>query len=57
MDILLNFEGTNRSKLETCGVLQESSMIKCFTIFGDNNCNKVNNSFFYTRKCPKGYFR
>lgn len=32
-------------------------MIKCFSIFGDNNCDRVGETFYYTRKCPKGYFR
>ena len=52
-----NFDGTNRSSLETCGVLQENSRTKCFSIFGNNNCVKIPNTLYFTRKCPKGYRR
>jgi hypothetical protein len=52
-----NFNGENRSGLETCGILQEYSRIQCFSIFGNNNCSRVPNTLYYTRKCPKGFKR
>lgn len=52
---LEHFYGDTQADLEICGVLLEYSMIKCFSIFGNNNCRRVPNTIYYTRKCPKGY--
>lgn len=43
--------------MEKCGVLLGSSLIKCYSIFGSNNCDQVKGTIYYTRKCPKGYKR
>ena len=32
-------------------------MIKCESIFGLNNCKRIPNTVYYSRKCPKGYKR
>lgn len=32
-------------------------MIKCESIFGLNNCKRIPNTIYYSRKCPKGYKR
>ena len=54
-DKLEHFYGDNQADMEICGVLLEYSMIKCFSVFGNNNCRRVPNTIYYTRKCPKGY--
>ncbi len=51
------FEGDNKSSLETCGIIQEYSRTKCFSIFGNRNCRRIQNTIYYTRNCPKGFFR
>ena len=52
---LENFKGDTQADMEICGVLLEYSMMKCFSIFGNNNCRRVPDTVYYTRKCPKGY--
>lgn len=57
MEYFEDFQGDNQSMFETCGVLLENSRTKCQSIFGANNCIRVPNTIYYTRKCPKGYIR
>lgn len=54
-EVLDNFYGSTKADFETCGMMQEYSMIKCFSIFGNNNCKHVPNTIYYSRKCPKGF--
>lgn len=56
-DFIDHFQGDNQTDMEKCGVILGHSLIKCYSIFGNNNCQRVPNTFYYTRKCPKGFMR
>ena len=56
-ELLDHFDGDIRSSLEKCGVIFNYSRIKCFSIFGNENCDNVPGTFYFTRKCPPGYVK
>lgn len=56
-ELIDDFKGENQQSLEKCGFLIGNSLIACYTIFGDRNCDRITNTFYYSRKCPKGYIR
>ena len=54
-DALEKLHGETQSKFQRCGVIPAWSRSACFAIFGNNNCDPVPDTIYYTRKCPKGY--
>ena len=54
-EMLDHFDGDIRSSLEKCGIIFNYSRIKCFSIFGNENCDNVPGTFYFTRNCPPGY--
>lgn len=54
-DALEKLHGETQSKFQRCGIIPEWSRSACFAIFGNNNCEPVSDTIYYTRKCPKGY--
>lgn len=56
-DMLDHFDGDIRTSLEKCGIIFNYSQIKCFSIFGNENCENVPGTFYFTRNCPPGYVK
>ena len=56
-EMLDHFDGDIRSSLEKCGIIFNYSRIKCFSIFGNENCDNVPGTFYFTRNCPPGYIK
>lgn len=54
-DQLEHWAGDTQLNLEMCGVLELYSQNACFQIFGNGNCQHVNGTIYFRRKCPKRY--
>lgn len=56
-ELMDHFDGDIRTSLEKCGIIFNYSRIKCFSIFGNENCDQVPGTFYFTRNCPPGYVK